>query len=358
MGMKIRVAVLYGGKSGEHEVSLRSAASVIRHLDSKRYEVIPIAVDKAGRWSLTELSEKDRAAESLPVRSNGPEFVLPLSGAARPVDVVFPVIHGTFGEDGTLQGLLELADLPYVGCGVLASAVGMDKEVAKRLIQGAGLPIVPYLALRKDAYARDKVAAQVGEKLGYPCFVKPANAGSSVGVHKVKDPSQLLAALDDSFRYDTKVLVEKAIAAREVELSVLENPDPAGEPLVSVPGEITPSHEFYSYEAKYLDEKGAALLIPAKLTAEQTQRAQDIARRAFRALEGEGMARVDLFVDRVSGDFYFNEVNTIPGFTSISMYPKMWEASGLGYSELLTRLVELALARHKRKAELVREFHV
>jgi D-alanine-D-alanine ligase len=371
--MKIRVAVLYGGRSGEHEVSLRSAASVMQNLDPLRYEVVPVAVDKQGRWSLPNLSVEEKKAASLPLHSNGPAVVLPPNpttsgptnlmplsavGKAGPVDVVFPVMHGTFGEDGTMQGLLELADVPYVGCGVLASAVGMDKEIAKRLVASEGLPIVPYVTLKKEVWGARKpeFAKKIAEKLGFPCFVKPVNAGSSVGVHKVKQPAALDAAIEDSFRYDAKVLVEKAIAAREIELSVLENPDPAGEPLVSVPGEVIPTHEFYSYESKYLDENGAALQIPAKLSPSDTARAQEIARRTFQALQCEGMARVDLFVDRVSGEFYFNEINTIPGFTSISMYPKMWEASGVGYSELLTRLIELAIARHARRKALVRDF--
>jgi D-alanine-D-alanine ligase len=375
--MKIRVAVLYGGRSGEHEVSLRSAASVMQNLDASRYEIVLVAVDKQGRWSLPQLSIEERKAPALPLPSHssgpavvlpphpsqsGPTSLLPLTsvGKAGPIDVVFPVIHGTFGEDGTLQGLLELADVPYVGCGVLASAVGMDKEIAKRLVESEGLPIVPYIALKKEVWAarKSEFAKKIAEKLGFPCFVKPVNAGSSVGVHKVKVASDLDAAISDSFRYDTKVLVEKAIAAREIELSVLENPDPAGEPLVSIAGEITPTHEFYSYESKYLDENGAVIQLPAQLSASDMARAQEIARRTFNALQCEGMARVDLFVDKVTGEFYFNEINTIPGFTSISMYPKMWEASGIGYSELLSKLIDLAIARHARRKSLVRDFSV
>jgi D-alanine-D-alanine ligase len=374
---KIRVAVLYGGRSGEHEVSLRSAASVIHHLSSDRYEIIPVAIDKQGRWHLNDLSLIQKSnASSLPVYKDAPTVVLPPNpptdpatgtalirmggGDSKGVDVVFPVMHGTNSEDGTIQGLLELADVAYVGCGVLASAVGMDKEVAKRLMRDAGIPIVPFVTVRTESWARNRAAlsTKIATDLGYPCFVKPANAGSSVGVHKVKAAQDLEAAIQDALRYDTKVLVEKAISAREIELSVLENADPAGEPLVSVPGEVTPTgHEFYSYESKYLDENGAALSIPAKLAPEQVKAAQKIARDAFAALECEGMARVDLFLDKNTGAFYFNEVNTIPGFTSISMYPKMWEASGIAYGELLSRLVDLALARHERKKKLVRDFH-
>ena len=374
---RIRVAVLYGGRSGEHEVSLRSAASVIRHLDSARYEVIPVAIDKQGRWHLNDLSRINASVDVLPVFKDAPTVVLPPnpeqgtalvgfgSGKSRGdlpqgIDVVFPAMHGTFCEDGTLQGLLELADVPYVGCGVLASAVGMDKEVAKRLVAAAGIPVVPWIAVRPEQWKRHQndLETRVAAELGYPCFVKPANAGSSVGVHKVKAAAELVAAVQDAFRYDTKVLIERGVAAREIELSALENPV-SGEPaLVSVAGEVTPSHEFYSYEAKYLDENGAALMIPARLSEDQMQVAQKIARDVFQCLECEGMARVDLFLDKQSGGFYFNEINTLPGFTSISMYPKMWEASGLPYQELLSRLIDLAISRHERKKGLVRDFEI
>ena len=371
---KIRVAVLYGGRSGEHEVSLQSAASVINHLDRDRFEIIPVAIDKQGRWHLNDVSLLE-GRKALPVFKDAPQVMLPpnvadtSSGSAlislgeqgdtKPIDVVFPVVHGPLCEDGTIQGLLELADVPYVGCGVLASAVAMDKEMAKRVARDAGVPIVPYLSWKHEHWKKDQsgAAKKIERELGYPVFVKPANLGSSVGVHKVTDGSELNEALDDAFRYDVKVLVEVAIDAREIELAVLENPDWGAEPLVSVPGEINPTHEFYSYEAKYLDEKGAELIIPAKLDPNQTKQVQEIARRAFSAIECEGMARVDLLLDRTNGKFYFNELNTIPGFTSISMYPKMWEASGISYRELLSRLVDLAVARHERKRALVREYH-
>ena len=370
---KLRVAVLYGGRSGEHEVSLQSAASVINNLDRERFEIVPVAIDKQGRWRLNDLSLLE-GKKSLPVFKDAPGVILPPNpadaktgsalmpwsgGEAKAIDVVFPVIHGPLCEDGTIQGLLELADVPYVGCGVLASAIAMDKEMAKRVVRDAGLPIVPYVALKQGRWKNDRehAAEMIRRQLGYPVFVKPANLGSSVGVHKVTNGAGLNVALEDAFRYDIKALVETAIDAREIELAVLENPDSGAEPRVSVPGEINPTHEFYSYEAKYLDENGAELIIPAKLDAEQTKRVQEIARRAFSAVEGEGMARVDLLMDRSSGDFYFNELNTIPGFTSISMYPKMWEASGINYQELLSRLVDLAIARHERKKILVREFH-
>jgi len=370
---KIRVAVLYGGRSGEHEVSLQSAASVINYLDRDRFEIVPVAIDKQGRWHLNDISLLE-GKKSLPVFKDAPKVVLPPnpadtgsgsalirlgeSGEARGIDVVFPVMHGPLCEDGTIQGLLELADLPYVGCGVLASAVAMDKEMAKRVARDAGIPIVPYVSLKHEVWKKEKqqLAKRIEEQLGYPVFVKPANLGSSVGVHKVKEPSGLNPALEDAFNYDRKVLVEAAMNAREIEVSVLENLEAGADPLVSVPGEIEPTHEFYSYEAKYLDENGAALIIPAKLDPEETKRAQDIGRKAFTVLECEGMARVDLFLDRTSGEFFFNELNTIPGFTSISMYPKLWEASGISYQELLSKLVDLAISRHKKKKMLVREF--
>ncbi|HWM26030.1 MAG TPA: D-alanine--D-alanine ligase family protein [Chthoniobacterales bacterium] len=372
---KLRVAVLYGGRSGEHEVSLQSAASVINYLDRDRFEIVPVAIDKQGRWNLNDISLLE-GKKSLPVFKDAPKVVLPPnppesdggsalirlaeSGEARGIDVVFPVMHGPLCEDGTIQGLLKLADLPYVGCGVLASAIAMDKEMAKRVARDAGIPIVPYVSLKHEVWKKERqqLAKSIAEQLGYPVFVKPANLGSSVGVDKVREPGGLGAALENAFNYDRKVLVEAAVNAREIEVSVLENPEAGADPLVSIPGEIDPAHEFYSYEAKYLDEKGAALIIPARLSPEQTKRAQDIGRRVFTALECEGMARVDLFLDRTSGEFFFNELNTIPGFTSISMYPKLWEASGIGYRELLSRLVDLALSRHEKKKTLVREFRI
>ncbi len=372
---KLRVAVLYGGRSGEHEVSLQSAASVINYLDRDRFEIVPVAIDKQGRWLLNDISLLE-GKKSLPVFKNAPKVVLPPnpaetdggsalirlgeSGEARGIDVVFPVMHGPLCEDGTIQGLLELADLPYVGCGVLASAIAMDKDMAKRVARDAGIPIVPYVSLQHEVWKKEKqqLAKSIAEQLGYPVFVKPANMGSSVGVHKVKEPSELNAALEDAFNYDRKVVVEAAVNAREIEVSVLENLEAGADPLVSIPGEIDPAHEFYSYEAKYLDEKGATLIIPAKLDPEETKRAQDIGRKVFTALECEGMARVDLFLDRTSREFFFNELNTIPGFTSISMYPKLWEASGIGYQELLSKLIDLAISRHEKKKTLVREFRI
>jgi D-alanine-D-alanine ligase len=370
---KIRVAVLYGGRSGEHEVALRSAASVINHLDREKFEIIPIGVDKNGKWHRASPDVLQSKTVSLPVFKDSPELVLPsnprasgaglipVSGGASAqaeFDVVFPVMHGTNGEDGTIQGLFELAEVAYVGCGVLASAVGMDKDIAKRLVADAGVEVVPSVRVLSGEWTKNKgsIRARVEKELGFPCFVKPANSGSSVGVHKVKSAADFDAAMDDALRFDVKVLVEKAISAREIELSVLENPEFGEAPLVSVAGEVNATHEFYSYEAKYLDDNGAELLIPAKITAEQLASAQAMARKAFAALECEGLARCDLFLEKETGKFYFNEVNTMPGFTSISMYPKMWEASGLPYSELLTKLIELGLARHARRKALVRDF--
>jgi len=373
---KIQVAVLYGGRSGEHEVSLRSGASVIKHLDRSRFDVVPVAIDKQGRWHLMDLARVIGAGASLPVDAGAPlcalapyphagetgnrgGLLIPLAAAGKsvPIDVIFPVMHGPMCEDGTVQGLFELAEVPYVGCGVLASSVGMDKEVSKRLVRDAGIRIVPYVSIKHGEWKREVSHWQqrIARELSFPVFVKPANLGSSVGIHRVKDASALVAAINDAFRFDTKVLVEKAVTAREIELAVLESAIPGEPPRVSVPGEVIPHHEFYSYEAKYLDENGAGLEIPAQLADAQVKEAQSMAAAVFMALECEGLTRCDLFLDKNTGEFYFNEVNTIPGFTSISMYPKMWEASGIPYAQLLSHLIDLAMARHAQKAGLVRE---
>lgn len=372
MNNKIRVAVLYGGRSGEHEVSLQSAASVIRNLDPERFEIIPIGIDKSGRWGYNDLAlMQGDAIYALPIYQDSPSVVLPpyasdtgevaFVGDADTgrIDVIFPVVHGPLCEDGSIQGLCELADIPYVGAGVLGSAVAMDKDIAKRLVTAAGIAVAPYIALRRERW--DPNNSQefndfVDSELGYPVFIKPANQGSSVGIHKVHGPGELDAALTDAFRYDLKVLVEQGIDAREIEIAVLENPDGSGEPLASIPGEVMPMHEFYSYEAKYLDEKGAVLMIPAELDEETAVTAREMAQEIFLALECEGMARIDLFLDRVSGELFFNEANTIPGFTTISMYPKLWEASGLSYRDLLSTLIDLAMSRHQRRSRLLREF--
>ncbi|MHC2626057.1 D-alanine-D-alanine ligase [Bradyrhizobium huanghuaihaiense] len=371
MADKIRVVVLYGGRSGEHEVSLKSAASVFRHLDRTRFEVIPVSIDKEGRWQWNDLRSLDQAqTTSLPILPNAPEIrlarepdgrvaLMPISaGTMDPleIDVVFPVIHGPLCEDGTVQGLLELADVAYVGSGVLASAVSMDKDVAKRLAEFAGIPVAPYRVLTRKAFVQDRSSslAKAAEGLSLPVFVKPCNMGSSVGIHKVKTWDALGAALDDAFRYDVKVLVEQGIDAREIEVAVLE-----GETLfASLASELNPNahHEFYSYEAKYLDPDGARVDLPAGLDEAQMERVRLLATRVFAALECSGFARVDFFLDRQGGEFCFNEINTLPGFTSISMYPKMMEASGVPYGELLTRLVDLARDRHRQRQSLERGY--
>ncbi len=323
--MPINVAVLYGGRSGEHEISLRSAESVIDALDPARYNVHKIFIRKDGRW-------EPRAISPDPAGNPG-------------IDVVFPVLHGTFGEDGTVQGLLELADLPYVGAGVLASSVSMDKDVMKRLMMQRGLPVADYVLLHRDEdrqYAIDEIC----DHLPFPMFVKPANLGSSVGISKVKSLEQLSGAIDIAGQYDRKILVERGIVGREFECAVLGN----DEPIAAIPCEILPSKEFYDYEDKYLLGKSKTIL-PADLTEDQTQEMQRLAIECYQAVECEGMARVDFLLESATGEFFINEINTIPGFTSISMYPKMWEATGMPFAKLIDRLIELALQRHAaRKA--------
>jgi len=322
---KIRVGLISGGRSGEHEVSLRSAESILKAIDRSKYDVIPITISHEGRWE--------------------PFTISPDPLAQRQIDVVFPILHGTYGEDGTVQGLFELANIPYVGAGVLGSAAGMDKDVMKRLFRDAGLPIVDYWVLPKrdvDSFLRADI-----QSLSYPVFVKPANLGSSVGITKVHAAEELPAALATAAEYDRKIVVEKGVDAREIELSVLGNNDP----IASLPGEIIPSREFYDYKAKYVDEN-SRLLIPAPLEAIQTNDAQRLAIAAFKVLECSGMARVDLFLERSTGKFYVNEINTLPGFTSISMYPKLWDTSGIPYPELIDRLITLAIERHAEKNKL------
>ncbi len=359
MTKRIRLGVLFGGRSGEHEVSLLSAASVIKALDPAKYEVVPIGITREGHWRIGSgaLQLLPQVLESgTPVMPSadptGPRL-LPMASSPpahdpRPeVDVIFPVLHGTFGEDGTVQGLLELANIPYVGAGVLGSAVGMDKDVMKRLFRDARLPIVPWLLILRADWEKDptEVGQRIEVKLQYPLFVKPVNLGSSVGISKVHNPEELPAAMDLAAKYDRKILVERGLDAREIECSVLGNDHPEA----SVPGEVVPVNEFYDYEAKYV-KQGSELRIPAPLTPQQTGRVSELAIRAFQAVDGAGMARVDFLVTRKSGSVYVNEVNTIPGFTSISMYPKLWEASGVSYSDLLDRLIALALERHEEKS--------
>jgi len=352
---RLRVGVLFGGRSGEHEVSLASAASVIRGLDPDKYEAVPIGITKEGHWLIGAgaqkmLPEVLKSGQRVMMTADASDAVLVRldgSGGGQRLDVVFPVMHGTFGEDGTIQGLLELAGLPFVGAGVLGSAIGMDKDVSKRLLQVAKIPVVPWITVQRADWERDPKAIRtaIEKKFKYPLFVKPATLGSSVGMTKAHSRAELGPALDLAAEFAMKILVEKCMVAREIEISVLGNHDPKA----SIPGEVVPHREFYDYAAKYLEE-GTQLLIPAKLQPAQMKKIQKYAVDAFRALELSGMARVDFFVEKKGGKIYLNEVNTIPGFTSISMYPKMWEASGIPFRELIDKLIELALEQHAEKA--------
>ncbi len=345
---KQHVVVLMGGKSGEHEVSLVSARSVIAALDPERWDVTPLGIARDGAW-LTA----DETAAALDVGATSFEQGTPLLSAHSSMetlasaDVVFPLIHGTFGEDGTLQGFLEMAGLPYAGAGVAASAIGMDKAVMKALFRDAGVPVTPYVVVRSWEFEADPAQCHrfVEESLGYPCFAKPANGGSSVGVSKVESREDLDGAFAAAFAYDDKAVIEEAVAGQEVEVSVLGNEFP--EP--SIPGEIAPDRDFYDYESKYDSGSTSELYIPARIDDDTAERVRMMAVRMFQAMGCEGYARVDFFV-RDGQEVLANEVNTIPGFTSISMYPKLWEATGIGYSDLLTHILELALARHEREA--------
>lgn len=390
---KLRIGVLFGGRSGEHEVSLLSAASVLNAIDKSSYEVVPIGITKEGRWLASAESEKllkgeQHAENPRHLRAGDPEAtpgaavlargdsvlvppeptgqrhsLIPFESNPAPqqraahqaidVDVIFPVLHGTFGEDGTIQGLLELAGIPYVGAGVLGSAAGMDKDIMKRLFAAAGLPIVKHVTVLRSEWAREpkKVKKHIESKLRYPVFVKPANLGSSVGISKAHDSKELGPAMDTAADYDRKIVIEQGVGgrkkkAREIECSVLGNDDPK----VSIPGEIVPVKEFYDYAAKYLDE-GSELVIPAKLSKSLTKQVQQMAIAAFKAVDCSGLARVDFLLDPASDKLYLNEINTMPGFTSISMYPKLWAASGLQYPKLIDRLIELALERADDKSK-------
>lgn len=386
MARKLRVGVLFGGRSGEHEISLLSAASVLKAIDPKKYEVVPIGITKQGRWVSSSDAEKLLAGEFEPGRAlragdpaatapaaviaGGKEIVVAPSPARAVergatvsppedvlnLDVVFPVLHGTFGEDGTIQGLFELADLPYVGSGVLGSAAGMDKDVMKRLFSAARLPIVRHVVLLRSAWRQHprKMAAKVEDALRFPLFVKPANLGSSVGISKVHDRRELAPAIDLAAGYDRKIVIEESVGgrgrakgrARELEVAVLGN----DHPVASVVGEVISGREFYDYEAKYLSE-GSTLTIPAKITAQQAREVRRMAIAAFQACDCSGLARVDFLLEPgARGRLYLNEINTMPGFTSISMYPKLWEATGTGYRELISRLIDLAMERAKEKA--------
>ena len=363
---QVRVGVVFGGRSSEHEVSLASAANVIDALDQAGYTVVPVGITPAGRWltggdPLRQLCDAaavqpqigtvngDRAdAQGRDAQDNHDGWALLPSPARTPqldtVDIIFPVLHGPYGEDGTIQGMLEMANLAYVGCGVAGSALAMDKLIAKQLFAAAGLPQVRHIAVMRPVWQRDpdRVVAEVEAALTYPVFVKPANLGSSVGISKARGRAELVAAIDDAAEYDRKVLVEAAVPhAREIEVSVLGN----DAPIASVPGEIVPGHEFYDYAAKYLDDT-SQLLIPANLTDAQSAAVRRMAVQAFQAIDGSGLARVDFLLDGERGDLYLNEINTMPGFTRISMYPKLWEATGIPYPDLVDRLVQLALERH------------
>src|SRR5579864_867543 len=387
---KLRVGVLFGGRSGEHEVSLLSAASVLNAIDKEKYEVVPIGITKDGRWLTAEHAENllqgklmleprnlragdpDMTA-SAAVLARGEAVVVPpepvhrqsglvpfqsdaaltrrASDRAINVDIIFPVLHGTFGEDGTIQGLLELADIPYVGAGVLGSAAGMDKDIMKSLFIAAAIPIVKHVTILRRAWEKEpkKVQKLVENKLKYPVFVKPANLGSSVGISKAHDSKELGPAIEEAAKFDRKIVIEQGVGgkknkAREIECSVLGN----DEPVASLPGEIVPGKEFYDYTAKYLDE-GSELIIPAKLTKTETKKVQDLAVAAFKAVDCSGLARVDFLMDPKTRKIYLNEINTMPGFTSISMYPKLWAASGLEYPDLIDRLIQLGIERHEDK---------
>jgi D-alanine-D-alanine ligase len=387
---KLRVGILFGGRSGEHEVSLLSAASVLNAIDKEKYEVVPIGITKDGRWLTAEHAENllqgkimleprnlragdPETTPSAAVLARGEAVVVPpepvhhqtglvpfqtdaammrrASDRAINVDVIFPVLHGTFGEDGTIQGLLELADIPYVGAGVLGSAAGMDKDIMKSLFMAAGIPIVKHVTILRSAWENDpkRVQKLMESKLTYPVFVKPANLGSSVGISKAHNRKELGPAIEEAAKFDRKIVIEQGVGgkkekAREIECSVLGNDDP----VASVPGEIVPGKEFYDYTAKYVDE-GSQLIIPAKLTRAETKKVQDMAVAAFKAVDCSGLARVDFLMDPKTQKIYLNEINTMPGFTSISMYPKLWAASGLDYADLIDRLIQLGIERHEDK---------
>ena len=361
MERKIRVGVIFGGKSAEHEVSLQSARNIIEAIDKNKYEVVLIGMDKKGRWFLSESSryllEADdpkliRLADANEgvglIPGEGPNQLLNISTHERigRIDAVFPVLHGPYGEDGTVQGLLKLANIPFVGADVLGSAIGMDKDVMKRLFRDAGIPTAKFLVFHRSSPGAIDFE-EVTNRLGSPVFIKPANLGSSVGISKVKGRDAFNKAVKLAFEYDSKILIEEYIEGREIECSVLGNE----EPTASLPGEVLPQHEFYSYEAKYIDEKGATLEIPVKLPKDVTEQVQDYAIKAFKVLCCEGMARVDLFL-KDDNEILVNEINTIPGFTRISMYPKLWEVTGLSYTELIDRLIRLAIERFERDQKL------
>jgi D-alanine-D-alanine ligase len=372
MPRTVRVGLIFGGRSGEHEVSLLSAQGVMNAIDKSKYEVVPIGITKTGQWlasgdplkalSSGALAESNPALLLAEPSDRGlmrledleKERALTAVQVSR-LDVVFPILHGPYGEDGTVQGFLELAGIAYVGAGVAASAVGMDKVLFKSIMQAHDIPIVPHMVILRKVWERvpDEMLDRVEAEIGYDCFVKPANLGSSVGISKAHNRAELRAALDDAARYDRKLLVEQAVDAREIEISVLGN----DEPIASVPGEVVPCNEFYDYSAKYLDGE-SDLLIPAPIPDETAETIARLAVQAYRAVDCAGMARVDFLLDRETGKVYMNELNTLPGFTPISMYPKLWEASGITYSELIDRLIQLALERHADKSRSATDYQI
>ncbi|MGZ3714178.1 MAG: D-alanine--D-alanine ligase family protein [Ktedonobacterales bacterium] len=362
MSKKLRVGVIFGGRSGEHEVSVASAASVMEALDKEKYEVVPIGITHEGRWlagadprrmiagvAMEASGEQDTDVTAVTITGDPTRHgLVPADGATAPapLDIVIPVLHGTYGEDGTLQGLLEMAGVPYAGAGVLGAALGMDKEKAKMVFQAAGLPVVPWVVARRHEYEREPEALceRIEARFGYPIFVKPANMGSSVGVGKAHDRNELRDVLAMALEYDRKVVVEPGVNCRELECAVLGNDEPIG----SVVGEVVPSNEFYDYRAKYVDN-ASRLYIPAELPQALAESVRRMAVEAFLALDLSGLARVDFFLDKDTNQIYVNEVNTMPGFTQISMYPKLWEASGIPYPELLDRLIQLGSERYAEK---------
>ena len=372
----MNIGILFGGKSGEHEVSLVSAASVARHIDTEKHTVTLIGITKDNRWYLQPATEFERIknddkavfqivkdeANLVSVVSGGKKDAFTAGGKSLGIDIIIPALHGTYCEDGILQGLLEMADVPYVGCGVMSGSLSMDKEMTKEIWAYNGLPVVPYICMTRtelsDSRKYDQVFTDAIENLGLPLFVKPCNAGSSVGATKAHSAKELSMALMEAFMWDNKVLIEKAVNAREVECSVTGNSciesGEVPESMVKAyePGEILPSHEFYDYDAKYNDPEGAALKIPADLTDEMRAKIKETAEKAYRAVNASGLSRVDFFVDKDSGEYYLNEINTLPGFTSISMFPKMCEASGLKYADLIEMLLTQAVQRYQTKEQL------
>jgi len=359
MSKKIRVCLLFGGRSTEHEVSLMSARSIYNNLDKNKYEVILVGIDKQGHWLMSDKSnrllesviEKNNVEITPIIKKTKTSLIAVESGKdLSQIDVFFPIIHGTYGEDGCLQGFFELLGVPYVGANVIGSAIGMDKDVQKRLLNSVGIKTAKFITLKKFDVT-NKSIFQAVKKLGFPLFVKPASLGSSIGIVKVHNQKELLPAVKQAFRFDTKIMLEEAIVGREIECSVLGN----DRPQASVPGEIVPHHEFYSYEAKYFDENGAALLVPAKISPSIIRKIQTIAIKAFQTLECFGMARVDFFLTK-NNQILINEINTLPGFTKISMYPRLWEESGLNYKKLLDELIRLALEKNTETKRLKRSY--